>query len=156
MAKNTKGETNVLQIVQYKNGPFLLSTDPALVQIERVCEFLARSYWANTRDRATIIKSLEHSLCFSLFYEQTQIGLARVITDGATFAYLCDVFIDEKFRGQGLGKWLVECVLQHPDIASVRRVLLATKDAHGLYEQFGFQPPQHLERLMEKIISPSA
>jgi GNAT superfamily N-acetyltransferase len=148
-----KGETNLLQIVQYKNGPFTLSTDPALVQIDRVSEFLARSYWANTRDRATIMKSLEHSLCFSLFHEQTQIGLARVITDGATFAYLCDVFIDEAYRGQGLGKWIVECVLRHPDIASVRRVLLATKDAHGLYEQFGFQPPQHPERLMEKIIS---
>jgi GNAT superfamily N-acetyltransferase len=155
MMKNAKGDTNLLQVVQYKNGPFMLSTDRALVQIDRVSEFLARSYWANMRDRATIIKSLEHSLCFSLFHEQTQIGLARVITDGATFAYLCDVFIDEAYRGQGLGKWLVECVLQHPDIASVRRVLLVTKDAHGLYEQFGFQPPKHPERWMEKIISSS-
>lgn len=155
MRKNAKGATNLLQIVQYKNGPFTLSTDPALVQVDRVCEFLARSYWANTRDRATIIKSLEHSLCFSLFHEQTQIGLARVVTDGATFAYLCDVFIDEEFRGQGLGKWLVKCILQHPDVASVKRVLLATNDAHGLYKQFGFQSPRHPEQLMEKIISPS-
>lgn len=150
MRENAKGATNLLQIVQYQNGPFTLSTDPALVQADRVCEFLARSYWANTRDRATIIKFLEHSLCFSLFHEQTQIGLERSVTDGATFPYLRDVFIGKEFRGQGLGKWLVKWILQHPDVASVKRVLLATKDDHRLYKPFGFQSLRHPEQLMEK------
>jgi len=128
----------------------MISTDRTKVNIDKVCEFLSKSYWANKRDRTTIIKSIEHSICFSLFHEQTQIGLARVITDGATFAYLCDVFIDEPYRGKGLGKWMMQCVLQHPDVATIRRFLLVTKDAHGLYRQVGFQPLQEPEKFMEK------
>ncbi|KAF0995175.1 GNAT family N-acetyltransferase [Geobacillus sp. TFV-3] len=124
------------------------------MQLDRVCGFLARSYWAHGRSRETIVKSLNHSLCFSLFYGDRQIGIARVITDRATFAYLCDVFIDEAYRGQDLGKWLLSCVLAHPDVAAVRKVMLATKDAHGLYRQFGFATPSEPERLMERIQEP--
>ncbi|WP_027409809.1 GNAT family N-acetyltransferase [Anoxybacteroides tepidamans] len=139
----------MFEIVEYTRHPFTITTDPARIQIDRVCKFLAQSYWANKRNRSTIIKSIQHSLCFSLFHEQTQIGFARFITDGATFAYLCDVFIDEAYRGNELGKWLVQCVLQHPDVATVRRFLLVTKDAHGLYRQFGFEALQEPERYME-------
>ncbi|MBA2875927.1 GNAT family N-acetyltransferase [Thermaerobacillus caldiproteolyticus] len=141
----------MFQIIEYIQEPFTLSTDQTKIQIDRVCEFLAQSYWAKTRGRDTIIKSIEHSLCFSLFHEQTQIGFARVITDGATFAYLCDVFVDEAYRGKGLGKWMLQCLLQHPDLIHIRRVLLATQDAHGLYRQFGFQSLQEPERFMEKL-----
>lgn len=141
----------MFQIIEYIQEPFTLSTDQTKIQIDRVCEFLAQSYWAKTRGRDTIIKSIEHSLCFSLFHEQTQIGFARVITDGATFAYLCDVFVDEAYRGKGLGKWMLQCLLQHPDLINIRRVLLATQDAHGLYGQFGFQSLQEPERFMEKL-----
>jgi N-acetylglutamate synthase-like GNAT family acetyltransferase len=138
-------------MTEYIKKPFMISTERNKVNVNKVCEFLAQSYWAKTRKRETIIKSLEHSLCFSLFHENTQIGFARVITDGATFAYLCDVFIDEAYRGNGLGKWMLECILQHPDIGTVRRFLLATKDAHEFYRQFGFQALQEPERFMEKL-----
>ncbi|WP_233414600.1 GNAT family N-acetyltransferase [Thermaerobacillus caldiproteolyticus] len=138
-------------MIEYIQEPFTLSTDQTKIQIDRVCEFLAQSYWVKTRGRDTIIKSIEHSLCFSLFHEQTQIGFARVITDRATFAYLCDVFVDEAYRGKGLGKWMLQCLLQHPDLINIRRVLLATQDAHGLYRQFGFQSLQEPERFMEKL-----
>ncbi|QIZ67852.1 GNAT family N-acetyltransferase [Geobacillus subterraneus] len=141
-------------IIDYQNGPFTVTTDRRRVQLERVYGFLARSYWANERSRETIVKSLDHSLCFSLFHEEAQIGMARVITDGATFAYLCDVFIDEAYRRHGLGKWLLSCVLAHPDVAAVRKVMLATKDAHGLYERFGFAAPSEPERLMERVQEP--
>ncbi|ANB58670.1 acetyltransferase family protein [Anoxybacillus sp. B7M1] len=139
----------MFQVVEYKRNDMMISTNRALIQMDRVCEFLAQSYWANQRERTTIIKSIEHSLCFSLFHGQTQIGFARVVTDGATFAYLCDVFIDEAYRGRELGKWLVECVLQHPDLLNIRRFLLVTKDAHGLYQPFGFEVLHEPDQFME-------
>ncbi|MDE8564040.1 GNAT family N-acetyltransferase [Anoxybacillus rupiensis] len=139
----------MFQVVEYKRNDMMISTNHALIQMDRVCEFLAQSYWANQRERTTIIKSIEHSLCFSLFHGQTQIGFARVVTDGATFAYLCDVFIDEAYRGRELGKWLVECVLQHPDLLNIRRFLLVTKDAHGLYQPFGFEVLHEPDQFME-------
>jgi GNAT superfamily N-acetyltransferase len=139
----------LFQVVEYKRNDMMISTNRALIQMDRVCEFLAQSYWANQRERTTIIKSIEHSLCFSLFHGQTQIGFARVVTDGATFAYLCDVFIDEAYRGRELGKWLVECVLQHPDLLNIRRFLLVTKDAHGLYQPFGFEVLHEPDQFME-------
>jgi N-acetylglutamate synthase-like GNAT family acetyltransferase len=141
----------LFQTIEYIKKPFMISTDRNKVNVDKVCEFLAQSYWANTRKRETIIKSLEHSICFSLFHENTQIGFARVITDGATFAYLCDVFIDEAYRGKGLGKWMLECILEHPDIAPVRRFCLVTKDAHEFYRPFGFQSLQQPERFMERM-----
>ncbi|OQM45819.1 GNAT family N-acetyltransferase [Anoxybacillus sp. UARK-01] len=139
----------MFQVVEYKRNDMMISTNRALIQMDRVCEFLAQSYWANQRERTTIIQSIEHSLCFSLFHGQTQIGFARVVTDGATFAYLCDVFIDEAYRGRELGKWLVECVLQHPDLLNIRRFLLVTKDAHGLYQPFGFEVLHEPDQFME-------
>jgi N-acetylglutamate synthase-like GNAT family acetyltransferase len=144
-------EILLFQIKEYRKETFIVSTDRSKVDFNKVCDFLARSYWANNRKRETIMKSIEHSLCFSLFDGNKQIGFARVITDGATFAYLCDVFIDEDYRGKKLGTWLLQCILEHPDISEVRRFCLVTKDAHEFYKPFGFTLLQEPERYMEKI-----
>jgi GNAT superfamily N-acetyltransferase len=113
--------------------------------------FLSSAYWANQRTRDTILKSLEHSLCFGLYHHQNQIGLARVVTDYATFTYLCDVFVLEEYRGRGLGKYLMQTVIAHPDLIGIRRFMLATRDAHGLYEQYGFESLSAPERWMERF-----
>ncbi len=107
--------------------------------------FLSRqAYWCRGVPREVARKAIDHSLCFALFSDENgsfeQIGFARTITDKATFAYLADVFIVETFRGRGLSKWLVECVLSHPELQGLRRFLLATRDAHGLYDKYGFKP----------------
>jgi GNAT superfamily N-acetyltransferase len=94
-------------------------------------------------------RSLDHSLCFGLYGRGRQIGFARVVTDRATFAWLCDVFGFEEYRGQGLGKWLIGCVLGHRDLQGLRRVLLGTRDAHGLYERYGFTPLADTSRFLE-------
>jgi N-acetylglutamate synthase-like GNAT family acetyltransferase len=144
-------EILLFQIKEYKKEYFTVSTDRRKVDVNKVCDFLARSYWANNRKRETIKKSIEHSLCFSLFDGDEQIGFARVITDGATFAYLCDVFIEDDYRGKNLGKWLLQCIFEHPDVSEVRRFCLVTKDAHEFYKQFGFTSLQEPERFMEKM-----
>lgn len=113
--------------------------------------FLARdSYWARKRTVEQTKTALENSVCFGLYHKDNQIGFARVVSDHATFAYLGDVFILAEFRGQGLSKWLMETVVSHPDLQGLRRWVLATRDAHGLYEQFGFGPLQFPERWMER------
>jgi GNAT superfamily N-acetyltransferase len=101
------------------------------------------------RSSELIERSIENSLCFGLFYKEHQIGFARVISDFATFAYLCDVFITEEFQGKGLGKWLMSVVMQYPDLQGLRRWMLATRDAHGLYRQYGFKEIENIERWME-------
>lgn len=119
---------------------YFLSTDRSRLDIDAICSFLGRSHWAANRKRETIVKSIKHSLCYGIYLGQRQVAFARVVTDYATFAYLCDVFVDEEFRGRGLSKKLMSCIMQHPDLAALRRFTLATKDAHGLYEKFGFKP----------------
>ena len=138
-------------IREYTRDNFTISTDRNKVDIDKVCEFLKRSYWANNRKRDTILKSISNSICFSLFDGNEQIGFARVITDGATFAYLCDVFIDEGYRGKQLGAWLIQSIVEHPDIAHVRRFCLVTKDAHDFYKPFGFTPLAEPEKYMERM-----
>jgi GNAT superfamily N-acetyltransferase len=96
---------------------FLISTDTSKLDLELICDFLSTAYWSNQRPQETILKSLEHSLCFGLYHQDQQIGLARVVTDCATFAYVCDVFVIDAYRGQGLGKWLMETIVTHPDFA---------------------------------------
>ncbi|HOM03144.1 MAG TPA: GNAT family N-acetyltransferase [Acetivibrio sp.] len=137
------------QIVNHKKGDFNITTDFERIDIDSICMLLSRTYWANNRSRDIIIKSLENSLCFSLFHNERQIGLVRVITDCATFAYLCDVVIDEGYRGKGLGQWLMECVLNHPDLQNLRRWCLVTKDAHEFYRKFGFENVKNPEIYME-------
>jgi GNAT superfamily N-acetyltransferase len=130
---------------------FSISTDKSTLDLEMICNFLSRAYWASNRSRETVLKSLEHSLCFGLYHQEKQVGMARVITDHATFAYLCDVFVLEDYQGRGLGKYLMQTVLEYPDFTHLRRILLATKDAHGLYQQYGFDGLVYPDRWMEKF-----
>ncbi len=130
---------------------FSISTDKTKLDLEVICHFLAGAYWANQRSRDTIKKSLEYSLNFGLYHLGNQIGLARVVTDHATFAYLCDVFVLEEYQGRGLGKFLLQTVLEHPELTNLRRFMLATRDAHGLYSQFGFEALAAPDRWMERF-----
>ena len=124
--------------LEARRDSLLISTDPALLNLDAICSFLGQAYWAQGRPRERIQASLENSLVFGVYDGSRQIGLARIVTDFATFAWLCDVFVDEEYRGRGVGKWLMTTILSHPDLQSMRRILLATRDAHGLYSQFGF------------------
>ena len=117
----------------------VISDDKSLLNIETVHGFLKRSSWAALRTRTTLVKSIQNSICFGAYIDKTQIAFARVVSDGCTFAYLCDVFVDEKFRGKGVSKKLMTAIMNHPELQNFRRFTLATKDAHGLYEQFGFR-----------------
>ena len=130
---------------------FTISDEPERLQLEAILEYLAQAYWSNQRPRAVIEKSLKHSLCFGVYEFETQIGFARVISDHATFAYLADVFILESHQGHELGKWLVQTILEHPDLQGLRRWMLATRDAHGLYAQFGFSALENPDRYMTKF-----
>ena len=134
---------------ELRKDEFTISTERARLQLDAIVAFLSRAYWAQGRKRAAIERSIEHSLCFGLYAGERQIGFARVVTDCATFAYLCDVFIDESYRGQGLGKWLMSVVMDHPDLQGLRRWILATRDAHGLYRQFGWTELKDPGRWME-------
>jgi len=128
---------------------FTISTDKSKINIDYVHEFLSNSYWSPGVPLETVKKAMENSLCFGVYNNNNkQFGYARMITDYATFAYMADVFIDEKFRGKGLGKWLVEVMMAHPALQGLRRVMLATKDAHKLYEQCGFTSISNPERYM--------
>ncbi len=127
------------RLMKWEQGIYTITDQPEQLDIELIHRFLStESYWAKDIPKAIVVRSIEHALCFGLFREQQQIGFGRVITDRATFAYLSDVFVLPSHRGEGLGKWLVECILRHPDLQGLRRWMLATGDAHGLYQQFGF------------------
>jgi GNAT superfamily N-acetyltransferase len=127
--------------VEFHLEGFTISTDPARLDITAIHHFLSeQSYWAKGRPREMVEKSIEHCLCFGVYEEARQVGFARVLTDYAVMGYLMDVFILPEYRGRGLGKWLVSCIMAHPDLKHLRSWLLATDDAHGLYAQFGFKP----------------
>jgi GNAT superfamily N-acetyltransferase len=128
---------------------FEVATDPARIDLRTVHEFLTNSYWARGIPLEIVQRSIENSLCFGIYHGDRQVGFARVITDRATFAYLADVFILGPWRGRGLSKWLMECILAHPDLQGLRRWMLATQDAHNLYAQYGFSPLKAPERWME-------
>jgi GNAT superfamily N-acetyltransferase len=132
-----------------RKGNDEISTAPQRLDLDVVHGFLTASYWATGIPRATVERSLAGSLNFGLYRDGAQIGFARFVTDGATFAYLADVFVLPAHRGQGLAKWLVGTALTHPALTGLRRVLLATRDAHALYAQFGFTPLARPERFME-------
>lgn len=132
----------------HKDG-FIITTDKSAIDITTVHGFLSSSYWAENIPVDVVKRSIEGSLCFSLLKDGQQIGFARVITDKATFAYLADVFVLEDYRGQGLSKWLMEVIMSLPELQGLRRFLLATKDAHGLYSQFGFEPLNLPDRWMQ-------
>lgn len=129
---------------------YLFSTDKEKLQISYIHRFLSEeSYWAKNIPIHIVEKSIEKSLCFGVFENNYQIGFARVITDFASFGYLADVFIDKEFRGRGLSKELMKFILEYPVIKTLRRFMLATKDAHSLYEQFGFHSLNDSNRFME-------
>ncbi len=133
------------------NGEFLITTDKISLQIDVIKSFLAEeSYWAKGRILEQTQRAIDNSLCFGLFQAERQIGFARVISDFATFAYLGDVFVLEEFRGKGLSKWMMSVIVRHPELQGLRRWLLATRDAHGLYEKFEFAPLKFPERWMER------
>ena len=133
----------------WAQGEFEISTDPARIDLNRVHEFLTISYWAREIPVEIVRRSIENALCFGIYCGDRQVGFARVITDRATFAYLADVFVLPEYRGRGLSKWMMECILAHPDLQGLRRWMLATQDAHGLYRQYGFLPLKAPERWME-------
>ena len=129
----------------------LFSTDRARLDIDAIHAFLANeSYWVPGIRREFVERAIETSLCFAVFHEERQLAFARVITDGAGFAWLADVFVVADARGRKLGERLVEFVLAHPDLQRIRRFMLATRDAHGLYAKYGFTPLAHPERIMER------
>jgi GNAT superfamily N-acetyltransferase len=118
---------------------YLISTDKALLDFDAIFNYLDRqSYWAKGIPPAKLKQAIEHSLCFGVYKDGVQAGFARVVTDNATFGYLCDVFILPAYQGAGLSKWLMQTIMAHPDLQGFRRWSLATLDAHGLYKQFGF------------------
>jgi GNAT superfamily N-acetyltransferase len=136
--------------VEWGRGEYSISTDPDRLDIDVIHRFLSEdSYWAAGIDRQTVERSIENSICFGLYDDSRQVGFARVVSDRAAFAYLADVFVLPDRRGRGLGKWLVETVLSHPDLQNLRRFFLGTADAHSLYERHGFQPIDP-SRMMER------
>ncbi|MCM3881448.1 MAG: GNAT family N-acetyltransferase [Vicinamibacterales bacterium] len=134
---------------EWKKGKYSISTNPRRMDLDAVHGFLSRSFWAEGIARRVVAKSIRNSLCFGLFHGRAQVGFARVVTDRATYAYLCDVYVLEAYRGKGLGKWLIAKVMAHPELQGLRRFQLVTRDAHGLYRPFGFGPPKHRDRQME-------
>ena len=127
----------------WRRDDYTVTTRRERMDVDAIHAYLVRSYWASGIARETVEEAMRHSLCFGLYAGDRQIGFARVITDRATFAYLCDVFIDDSYRGRGLGKWLMAAVMDHPDLQGLRRWTLATRDAHGLYKQFGWTDLKH-------------
>jgi len=124
--------------VEVVRGEFSISTDPARLDVDAIHAFLLTAYWSEGIGRDLVARALDGSLCFGLYLGATQVGLARVVTDRATFAYLCDVYVVPEHRGRGLGEWLMATVMSHPDLQGLRRFSLVTKDAQELYRKFGF------------------
>ena len=138
-----------MNYVHREHDEFLVSTDSARLDLDAIHAFLSSSYWAEGIPRAVVERAITGSICFGLFHGERQVGFARVITDRATFAYLADVYVLEDYRGRGLGTWLIETVIAHPDLHGLRRFVLVTRDAHGLYEKFGFTALARPEYYME-------
>lgn len=133
------------------NPAFTISTDKSRLDIDVIHRFLTEeSYWANSRSREQTQTAIANSICFGLYHRKKQIGFARVVSDKSTFAYIGDVFVLSDYRGQGLSKWLMQVIVDHPELQGLRRWVLATRDAHGLYSQFEFAELRHPERWMEK------
>lgn len=139
------------QIIESRRYEFIISNDPSRLNMDAIHDFLARAYWAKTRPRERTETAFEHSLVFGIYEGQKQIGVARIITDYSVFAYLCDFFIHEDYRAHGLGTWMLETILNHPDLKHVRRWLLVTDDAHGLYQKFDFELIPEPEKWMQRM-----
>lgn len=132
-------------------GEFAIDTDKARLDIDAIQAFLVNdSYWARNRTREQTETAIENSICFGLYHGDRQIGFARVVSDRATFAYIGDVYVIDEFRGRGLSKWLIETIVAYPELQELRRWVLATRDAHGLYSRYGFTGLAYPARWMER------
>jgi GNAT superfamily N-acetyltransferase len=131
--------------MEWRKGEYLISDDRNLVDTDKVLDMLLKSYWGVGRSNKIVLESINNSICFGVYYKDKLIGFARAVTDKTVFSWIADVIIDEPHRGNGLGKWLLECILSHPDIKNTKQ-RLATKDAHGLYEKFGFKREECMVR----------
>jgi len=137
-------------IVEHRRAEFLITTDPARLDLDVIHNFLTNCYWAKGVPEDVVARSIEHALCFGVYDGSgAQVGFARVISDFATIAYLGDVFVLKSHRGRGLSKWMMECITQHPALQGLRRWILLTSDAHRLYAQFGFTALKSADRYME-------
>jgi len=137
--------------MELKDGEYSIDTDKERLQLEVIQKFLVDdSYWAQGRTIEQTQRALDNSVCFGLYHVDKQIGFARVVSDFATFAYLGDVFVLQEFRGRGLSKWLMETIISQPELQGLRRWVLATRDAHTLYEKYGFHSLKFPDRWMEK------
>jgi GNAT superfamily N-acetyltransferase len=137
--------------MEWHKGEYTISTDRARLDLCAVHRFISEeSYWGSGRPFELVQRAVEHSLPFGIYRGGETVGFARVVTDYATFAWVADVFVVSAHRGRGLSKWLMEVILSHPDLQGFRRWMLATKDAHGLYQQFGFEELRRPERFMER------
>jgi len=132
-----------------ERAPYSISTDPDRLDVDAVWAWLRESYWTPGIPRAAVERGIRGSIAFGIYEGPRQVGFARVITDRASFAYLADVFVDPGARGRGLSRWLMEVIAAHPELQGLRRFLLATRDAHGLYAKHGFRPLAHPEYFME-------
>jgi len=140
---------------EWHEGEFTVSTDPARFDIDMIHGFLTRSYWSEGIAREQVARSIANSLCFGLYEGDRPIGFARVVTDRAVIGFLADVFVLDAWRGRGLGKLLMRCVMAHPDLRTISKFRLGTRDAQGLYRQFGFtaleDPATHMERMRPEL-----
>jgi len=137
------------EIFEERRREFLLSTDRERLDLDVVHGFLAACYWAKGIPREIVARSTQNSLCFGIYRQGPQVGFARVVSDFATYAYIGDVFVLESYRGQGLGKWMMEAIMRHPLLQGLRRWSLVTRDAHSLYRSLGFTPLKKPENYME-------
>lgn len=135
--------------MQWQQEDYVITDNPDDLDLDTIHGFLRQTYWAQGIPRALVETAVANSLCFGLYHHGRQVGFARAVTDRATFAYLGDVFILPDHRGRGLAKWLVACILEHPQLQGLRRILLATSDAHGLYRGCGFSPLKEPGKFME-------
>lgn len=140
---------------EQREGDMLITTDPARLDLEVIHAFLSQSYWAAGVTREVVERSIRHSICVGALEGNRQVGFARVISDRATYAYVADVFVLPSHRGRGIGKRLMACITTHPDLQGLRLWTLFTRDAHGLYRQYGFDEARYPERLMERRHAPA-
>lgn len=140
--------------MEWRRGPYCISSDPARLDLDFIHGYITASYWAKGRSFDAVRRSIEGALALGLYDGDGQIGFSRIITDYATTAHLADVFVIDAYKGKGLGKWLIETTLDHPRLRTVRKWTLATSDAQGLYERYGFAPLSDPNSLMERLIDP--
>jgi len=142
-----------MKIHSWKNAEIFCTTDKSKLQTQMIHQFLSeRSYWAKGRTMDQVKRSIEHSLCFGVYKGEQQLAFARVVSDFTVYAYILDVFVLEDFRSLGLGKYLMNCIMKHPDLQGLKRWMLGTEDAHGLYKQYGFTSLKKVQNHMEKVM----